>query len=134
MPVTIRHAYDVYMEEVVGVILVMLSDLCDSHLNGDPDIFSMLLATVLSQSRLVEDQIRVPPDIKFRASPYTRNQTLRPLKLDWLYILDSRLWKMAKIHMRQIYARIYTVNPGIQDLLGQSWLNIGSKSSRDAVC
>lgn len=119
MPVSLRHAYDVYMEECVGVILTMLADICDSHLNGDPDICSEILATVLAQDRTADLQGRIPPDIQFRSSPYSRDPYLRPVKLDWLFILDGRLWKMAKLHIRHIYARIYTVNSGVQDFLGE---------------
>lgn len=119
MPVTLRHAHDVYMEEAAGVIIAILTDLCESHLNGDPDVFSILLGIVLAQDRPVELQGRLPPDIKFRPSPFVRDSYFRPLKLDWLFLLDGRLWKVAKFNMRQLYARIYTVSPGMQDLLGQ---------------
>lgn len=119
MPVSIRHGHDVYMEEAVGLILEILSDICDSHLNGDPDMFSMLLAIVFAQDRSVELQGRLPPDLRFRPSPFSQDAFIRPVKLDWLFLLDGRLWKMSKMHIRQIYSRIYTVNPGVQDLLGQ---------------
>lgn len=133
MPVTIRHSHDLYMEQAVGVIIAILADLCDSHLHGDPDVFSILLGTVLPQERIVEIQGRLPADIKFRPSPYGHDQYLRALKLDWLFILDGRLCKSAKFLMRQIYARIYTVSPGIQDLLGRSVVQPDTGGNSDIV-
>lgn len=118
MPVSIRHAYDVYMEEAVGVILSMLSDICDSHVNGDPDMFSNLLAAILDAEKPVWYETVLDRDLMFRGSPFCADPVVRAIRLDWLYVLDSRLCKLSKIHLRQIYARIYTVNPGIQDLLG----------------
>lgn len=118
MLVSLRHASDSYMEEVTGIIISIIHDLCESHLNGDPDMLSMLLAVVLAQSRPTDLQGNLPPDIILRPSPYSRDPWIRLVKLDWFYMLDGRFWKMAKFEMRQIYARIYTVNPGVQDLLG----------------
>lgn len=141
--VTLRHAYDAFMEDTAGVIITILRDLCESRVRGDPDVMSMIIASVLFEARRYDAvaKSQCPPDVYFRESPSMVEFSGKPpdalevgyafdadrppsmrrhtVKMDWMLVLDGRLWKRAKFEMRQIYSKLYTANPGIQDLLGE---------------
>lgn len=125
MLVSLRHAYDAFMEDTAGVIISILHDLCESRVAGDPDMMSLIFSSVLAETKTLDEtaKTRLPPDVYFRDSPVQVEQPRRTLKLDWMLILDGRLWKSAKFEMRQIYSKIYTANPAIQDLLGKPSLD-----------
>lgn len=114
MWVSLRHAFDAFREDMAAVIIAFLADLCDCHMDGDPDMIPMILAAAMEEPRPTHDR-HLAPDVRFHRTGRTSDP---PMRLDWLLLLDNRLWKKPKLDMRTIYARLFSVNAGVRDLLG----------------
>jgi E3 ubiquitin-protein ligase UBR1 len=106
--VILRLSFDVFQEESVGVMLGWLADMSASVIGGDENLFRRLLWTALNEKRLNRpggQGTRLASDLlELSLNP---NETKR---IDWMMLLDARLWKQAKFNMRQIYANIYSLD------------------------
>ncbi|BEI86836.1 hypothetical protein CcaverHIS002_0701820 [Cutaneotrichosporon cavernicola] len=87
--VTMHHAYDVYREDVAGLLIQWLSDMCKTTICGEEDL---TLARPLAPDLA---------DLEANGSKVKR--------FDWLMRLDVRLWKRAKWQLREIYAGIFVL-------------------------
>lgn len=106
--VTLHNANDVYKEEVVGLLLQWLSEMCKVTICGEEDLVRRYVAMALFQARSPKSQedegTPLAPDL---ADLETSGSDA--MRFDWLMRLDVRLWKRAKWQLREIYAGIFVL-------------------------
>lgn len=114
--VTLRSAYDVFREETIALIMSWLTDMCQTSIGGDDDLFLRILFKVLNEPRFPNAQDGVsatdgypgtafPPDLKeLEYPPWGRYR-----RIDWLMQLDTKMWKRAKWQWREIYSWLYAL-------------------------
>jgi E3 ubiquitin-protein ligase UBR1 len=140
--VTLRHAYDAYREDMAATLIEWISDICECHVAGDPDLTTNVLAAVLQETRTTDSQ--VAPDLQLAEhgvyeypdgsrgrEPHRESlpgrQTTAPttLRLDWLWLTDNRLWKRPKLQMRAIYSRVMYIHPSCLEFASElnSWVS-----------
>ncbi|KAK8854813.1 hypothetical protein IAR55_003552 [Kwoniella newhampshirensis] len=108
-PVSLRLASDVFREEIAGVLISWLHDMCQCAIGGDDTVFKRLLAKALYEPRIrgggMGPGTPLAPDLKeLEWGKLMGGHDVR--RMDWLLQLDSRLWKKAKWEMRQIYCYV----------------------------
>lgn len=104
--VTIRRAYDTFREQIVGIIVEWLRDLTRCRVGADTTILREVIAHEMLQKRKKDlhapsnlvDCHKVVADIK------------DPTRLDWLFLYHSRLWKKARLTLKQVYVSVSTTN------------------------
>lgn len=107
--VTLRSAADVYKEEVVGLCLQWLSDMCKVTICGEEDLFRRYVAMALFEPRAqstVWEGSPLAPDLAHLERGIGGGEARR---FDWLMRLDVRLWKRAKWQLREIYSGIFVL-------------------------
>jgi E3 ubiquitin-protein ligase UBR1 len=113
--VTLRHARDVYNEEIVALLIQWLSDMCKVHVNGQGDVIRDIVARAIFSPR----ENRRPPfdnsgatslELDLRDLEYKQGFE-QPWRFDWLMRLDVRLWRRAKWQLREIYSGIFVLGP-----------------------
>lgn len=107
--VTLRSAADVYKEEVVGLCLQWLSDMCKVTICGEEDLFRKYVAMALFEPRsqsTVWEGTPLAPDLAHLERGIGGGEARR---FDWLMRLDVRLWKRAKWQLREIYSGIFVL-------------------------
>lgn len=125
--VTLRNAADVYREEVVGLLLQWLSDMCKVTIGGEEDLVRRYVAMALFQPRSLKASISegtpLAPDLAdFELVP----EHAQPLRFDWLMRLDVRLWRRAKWQLREIYSGIFVLSPQVKHQFASRYsLNYG---------
>jgi E3 ubiquitin-protein ligase UBR1 len=102
--VTLRPAMDTFREEMVGVIITWLADMCKATLLGDDEVFRRTLWQVLNSPRTTTTTNGTPPPKDLRIFPSNAK------RIDWLMRIDVRLWKRAKFELRQIYSSLYCLD------------------------
>ncbi|KAL1406424.1 E3 ubiquitin-protein ligase ubr1 [Vanrija albida] len=107
--VTLRNAADVYKEELVGLLLQWLSEMCKVTICGEEDLVRRYVAMALFQPRSSQPESDSPPS-KDLADLYSWKATDDvPKRFDWLMRLDVRLWRKAKWQLREIYSGIFVL-------------------------
>lgn len=111
VPVSLRHAYDTYQESVASTIIEWLVDICECHVSGDPDLTTQIMAQVLREDKYPHPSGRIAPDLRrmLRDTDNARPRTWS--RLDWMWLIDSRLWRQPKERTRGLYAKMMTVHP-----------------------
>lgn len=108
--VTLRNASDVYKEELVGLLLQWLSDMCKVTICGEEDLVRRYVAMALFQPRSqrpsISEGTELAPDLLDLETGLAGSEAKR---FDWLMRLDVRLWKRAKWQLREIYAGIFVL-------------------------
>lgn len=107
--VTLRRSYDVFREDLVGVIVDFLVDMCSAavslpNLHGEGED----AGTNASHSQrvlreLLADEI-FAPRIGGKGVPGAN-------RIDLLFIYHTKLWKKARLGMKEVYASIGTLGP-----------------------
>ena len=113
--VVLRASADVYREEFISVVLGWLVDMCRCTIDGDPDLFTRLLAHAFAGQRLSTPGGKgtpLPPDLE-------RLSGLPISRLDWIMQLDSRLWRETKWSMRQLYTAMSCVDNDVRAQVGE---------------
>lgn len=142
---TLRHSLDACLEDVAATLIEWLSDICECHVAGDPDLTTNVLAYVLQEERSEISPI-VGPDLDYvqcgiyarRDGSLGRNDStdgikereIMPpteLRLDWLFHVDNRLWKRPKLQMRMLYSRVMNVHPSCLEFMS-TWSAVESSS------
>lgn len=132
--VTLRHAYDSFMEETAATMLDWIADICQCDVAGDPDLTTKILAQVLREDRNDDIQsIIMSPDLNIAQHGLSENteHALRPghhvrytppmtVRLDWLWQLDDRLWKKPRWQTKIIYSRLATIHPEYYQYMSES--------------
>lgn len=106
--VTLHNANDVYKEEVVGLLLQWLSEMCKVTIRGEEDLVRRYVAMALFQAR----SPKVKPDEGTPLAPDLADLETsgsEAMRFDWLMRLDVRLWKKAKWQLREIYAGVFVL-------------------------
>lgn len=112
--VALRLAADVFREEIVALIICWLDDMCKSTIGGDPELFRRLLLHALSTPRITRPiglGTPLTPDIRSLSANHDSR------RIDWLFQLDTRLWKKPKWELRQIYSNLATLEGDAQKTL-----------------
>lgn len=117
MGVLLRCAYDVFKEEEAATIMAWLSDMCDSHICGDPNAFKRILVRILCENSTKAARVHLAADL---LDLQTATMVGQGTRLDWLMRLDVRMWKRAKLSMRQIYASLFTLGGEAKEEIGES--------------
>lgn len=90
---------------MAGALLNWISDLCLSAIGPDGDLFTRLAWRALNESRRdngANEGTGLPSDLIDLAITKAK-------RVDWLLMLDPRLWKKAKWDLRSVYSRLYCV-------------------------
>lgn len=110
--VTLRPAADTFREEVAGVCISWLADMCQCRIGGDDELFRRLVARAMLERRSPGGKTvgtLLAPDLK--ELEWGRNEAGHDAKrVDWMFHLDVRMWKRIKWEMRQVYAGIYCLD------------------------
>jgi E3 ubiquitin-protein ligase UBR1 len=122
--ISLRHAYDMYMESTAETLLEWMADICQCHVGGDPDLTTNIMTQVLKEERHpVSPHHRIAPDLRRLNRPSQRAgkgyQQRVKNRLDWLWHLDTRFWKRPKLLLRQIYSKIATIHPTSREYLSE---------------
>ena len=123
VPVSLRHAYDMYRESAASTILEWLADICECHVGGDPDLTTKIMSQVLREDRHQNSGgHRVAPDLRrlLKASEGKPDQPRSRIRLDWMWHIDNRLWKQPKLLTKAIYAKMMTVHPSNMEFMRKS--------------
>lgn len=117
--VAIRRSWDAFREELTGLIIAWLADMCQVTIGGDDELFRRLLFKALLETRerpgatLLKDDATLYEhilDLKFAQAQS---------RLHHLFINDIKLWKKPKWEMRQMYNYVYTIGPIPRQQLGK---------------
>jgi hypothetical protein len=111
VPVSLRHSYDSYQESVASTLLDWVTDICDCHVAGDPDLTTQIMAQVLREDKFARANSRIAPDLRRMLRNTDDARTRVWSRLDWMWIIDSRLWKQPKLTTKALYAKMMTVHP-----------------------
>jgi len=114
--VTLRSAADTFKEEIVGMLISWLADMCQCAVGGDGDLFKRLVARALNEPRMIKGPghgTPIPSDLRRLDAPSESK------RIDWLMQLDVRLWKKGKWELRSIYAGLYCLNWDVRKDLGK---------------
>ena len=123
--VTLRLTGDVHREDMCGMVISWLKDMCTSSVCSDPQLFRRLLHRALSEPRESYDGGELPPDLANLVpdpsvtSSQPRFYGAEPTRLDWLLRLDGRLWRRAKWEMRVVYSTLYGLDTNVKKQLGE---------------
>lgn len=112
--VALRLATDVFREEIVAVIVCWLEDMCQSTIGGDPELFRRLLLHAMVTPRITRPiglGTPLTPDIRGLSANHDSR------RIDWLFQLDTRLWKKPKWELRQVYSNLATLEWESQQML-----------------
>jgi E3 ubiquitin-protein ligase UBR1 len=104
--VTIRRAYDTFREQVVAVIIEWLLDLTRSRLGSDTLILREIIAAELLSPRRRDNG-------SYSANPQALNAIAdvpNPIRLDWMFLYHTRLWKKPRLSLKEIYASVLTLS------------------------
>ena len=122
VPVSLRHAYDTYQESVASTLLDWVTDICDCHVAGDPDLTTQIMAQVLREDKFARASSRIAPDLRRMLRDTDDARTRVWSRLDWMWIIDNRLWKQAKLTTKALYAKMMTVHPLNMRYMGESYI------------
>jgi len=120
VPVLLRHAHDTYQECVATTLLEWLADICACHVAGDPDLTTKIMIQVLREDKFENAKTRIAPDLRRMLREHDNSEykfRLR-MRLDWIWHIDSRLWKQPKMLTKSIYGKMMTVHPFGTGLMG----------------
>lgn len=106
---TLRNSSDVYKEELVGLLLQWLSDMCKVTICGEEDLVRRYVAMALFQQRAPRSNTEGTPLAQDLQDLDTKQGRAEARRFDWLMRLDVRLWKRAKWQLREIYAGIFVL-------------------------
>ncbi|WVO13455.1 hypothetical protein L204_101071 [Cryptococcus depauperatus] len=109
-PVSLRLAADVFKEDIVTVLIEWLCDIRSCIIGGDDRLSKRLIANALFEKRILPPAVPGTPlaaDLHELACGKLGGQLQEIKRIDWLLQLDSRLWKMTKWQMRQIYSSVF---------------------------
>jgi hypothetical protein len=97
-----------------------MTDLCECHVNGDPDLTTKIMTQVLREEKFTNPAglSHIAPDL--RRLVRDPEQPSTRMRIDWMWLIDSRLWKQAKLLTRTIYAKMMTIHPYTMHLMGRS--------------
>lgn len=105
--VTLRQLADVIREDIAGVMMAWIADLCASTFGGVPNGLGLHLGEVLRRERVSRHPFEgtaLPGDFEDLEWDQGAARWL------WLFRMDINLWKEAKWHMRSCYGTIYALN------------------------
>lgn len=105
--VTVRRAYDTFREQLSDVIIEWLLDLSKSRVGSDSLLLREVIAAELFTSRKGEANVvagQVAPD------QGSFSDIKSPSRLDWLFILHSRLWKGPRLRLKELYVSVLTLS------------------------
>jgi len=118
--VTLRSAADTFKEEVAGMLIGWLADMCQSTIGGDEDTFKRLVAQSLLEPRPIKNGGGTPVPSDLRALHERSMMRKDVMRIDWLFQLDARLWKKAKWDLRSIYSGLYCLDWDVKKEMGKS--------------
>lgn len=118
--VTLRAAADTFKEEVAGMLISWLEDMCNCAICGDEDVFKRIVAQALKEPRVVKGGpgTGLPPDLRNLEDSRT-TVWYDTRRIDWLMQLDARLWKRAKWELRSIYCGLYCLDWNVKREMGE---------------
>lgn len=106
--VTIRRAYDTFREQVVAVIIEWLLDLTRSRLGTDTLVLREIIAAeLLSPRRRDNSSYSNNP---YGASAEAVTGVSDPSRIDWMFLYHTKLWKMPRLSLKEIYASVLTLS------------------------
>jgi E3 ubiquitin-protein ligase UBR1 len=117
VPVSLRHAHDTYQESVASTLLEWLADICACHVAGDPDLTTQIMAQVLREEMVPAPNSHIAADLKHKMLDLAEPEPVS--RLEWMFVIDSRLWNQPKMLVKQIYAKMMTVHPLNMQLIGK---------------
>lgn len=105
--VTIRRAYDIFCEQIVGVIIEWLLDLTRSRLGMDTLIIREALAAELLSPRKRDSFTKhlTPP-----CALDLDGEIPNPTRIDILLLYHTRLWKRPRLSLKEVYASVISVS------------------------
>jgi E3 ubiquitin-protein ligase UBR1 len=100
--VTVRRAYDTFREQVVAVIIEWLLDLTRARLGTDTVILKEVIAEeLLLPRRRSNATTNLPPEVLS-----IETETSNAVRVTWLYLYHTKLWKKPRLSLKEIYASI----------------------------
>jgi E3 ubiquitin-protein ligase UBR1 len=104
LAVTVRPAQVSFCEDVAGVFIEFLLDICSARYADDPNAFARTVAHILL-APLPRDKPAERP-----SEPQTR--------FEQLLAFDIRLWKQARLQLRELYVRLLLVGSDVRAEIG----------------
>lgn len=99
--VTVQHAFDFYVEEVAGCVLSFITELASASLYvdgvADGRAIKVLLTSTFLRPWIVSEWCDAPATIRRDLFDPTRL-----CMLDTLFLLDTKMWKGARLQVRQM--------------------------------
>jgi E3 ubiquitin-protein ligase UBR1 len=123
--VVIRHANDTCKEEIAGMLISWLAEMCHCHIGGDDQLLRRIIGDLLLEPCAPRHTAPAPAgkvaayDLKslWQRAAEPDSQVTR---LDWLLQQDARMWKRPKWELREMYAGVYALGRVQREQFGES--------------
>ena len=102
--VTVRRAYDTFREQISVVIIEWILDLTRSRLITDTYIMREVIANQLLAPRKPSTLNPNPESQKALA------EVDSPVRLDYMFLYHTRLWKRPRLNLKEVYASIQSLS------------------------
>jgi E3 ubiquitin-protein ligase UBR1 len=127
--VTLRRTFDTFREQSAAVIIEWLLDLTRSRLGTD----SLVLREVICAELL-------SPRKKDSSSLSSNHEASRiyaefdnPVRLDWLFLYHTRLWKKPRLNLKQIYVSIITISHDHRIAVGMHYSSVSPDQLKQLI-
>jgi E3 ubiquitin-protein ligase UBR1 len=107
--VTVRGAYDTFQEQLSDVIIEWMLDLSKCRIGTDRTLLREVIAMELFSLRKRDTTATMTTGYATDNDGFP-SEVENPTRIDWLFILHSRLWKRPRLNLKELYVSVLTLS------------------------